>query len=68
MSKPPIEQMLDAVQWEAVESTPSTTGLPHVTHRGILNIFGHELDCFVLSDGRRIFMEESIMRFFGIEK
>jgi len=60
--KAPIDQLLDTVQWEVVEGPlpDNPDGLPHITHKGVLNLGGIELPCAVLSDGQRIFYGELI--------
>lgn len=51
----PIPAILGAVKWKD-EPAPSAEGdLPYVTHSGVLNLFGHELRCFRLSDGKAVF-------------
>lgn len=62
----PMDKVFEAVEWQAVDwpEVPAE-GLPYATHRGILRIMGAELECFILSDGSRIFTAESLARFFG---
>jgi hypothetical protein len=66
MSRAPIDQILDAITWEPIANTLPTSGLPYVTHRGLLTIGSCELECLQLSDGQRIFTEESLLKFFGL--
>jgi hypothetical protein len=73
MSRTPIEMMLDGTEWIMVEpptdeeiKDAQSTGVPYVTHIGTLNIMGSELVCCQLSNGQRVFTEESIMKFFGM--
>jgi hypothetical protein len=40
--------------------------IPKATHQGKLEIAGHELNCAVLEDGRRILSERSIAKALGI--
>lgn len=60
-----MDAMLDAVAWQAVPppgptENPALAGLPHVTHAGVLELGGHALTVYRLSDGRRIVAEESM--------
>lgn len=68
MSKPPIERMLDTVDWKPIihryDIIPDT-GIPYATHTGVLRIGDIELECVVLNTGERLFTEESLRRFFG---
>lgn len=66
MAKEPIEIMLDKVNWVVIPRPDDfdSQGIPYATHRGILNIMGNELECFILDDGRRIFSAESIHKLF----
>lgn len=65
MPKTPIEMILDGVEWVAAEGdAPSDSDLPYVTHSGVLNIGGHSLQCFRLSNGEAVFEAEDFERFF----
>lgn len=66
--KTPVEIMLDGLPWRAVEPDvePSIdSGLPTVTHEGVLKIGGFSLRCYQLSDGTRVFDADDITAFFG---
>ena len=60
-----MDDILNNLTWEPVGWSGEPSDLPHVTHRGILRIGNQELECFQLSNGQRIFTEESLMKFFG---
>lgn len=49
------DRLLDFVEWEPVPAPENPDGLPYLTHRGVLNLPGIELQCGVLSTGERIF-------------
>lgn len=55
MSRPPIEMMLDGLTWEAVAEAQPEGDLPHVTHKGVLDLMGHSLRCYRLSSGCTVF-------------
>lgn len=64
-SKPPIERLLDQVEWVPTGLAPDAEmpdGMPYATHVGQLRIGNITLDCAVLSTGVRVFTEESILR------
>ena len=75
MSEPktPIDRLLDAVTWR--ELNPQGTWKDRLdnelaetlvaTHEGTLDIMGHSLRVYQLSDGRRIIACEDLERFFG---
>ena len=61
MTKSPIETVFDAVPFERVENPNMGDGtLPYVVMRGVLNIAGLSLRCYVLNDGQRIFDAEDL--------
>jgi hypothetical protein len=67
--KQPIDYLLDQVAWTEVwHPTPPTGPLPHVTHKGVLKIGDIELNCYVLSDGQRIFNADDVERMFGLRR
>ncbi len=66
----PIERMLDAADWKPIDGASidaSDDGIPVATHEGALNIAGHSLRVFTLSDGRRIIDATDLSRFLGLE-
>lgn len=67
MSKPPIEMMMDGVQWTAtpLEDRPTESDIPHVTHAGVLEIMNFRLRCYTLSDGRRVFDADDVYKLFA---
>ena len=61
-----IDDILNNLTWEPVpREGERASDLPHVTHRGVLRIGSRELECLQLSNGQRIFTEESLMKFLG---
>ena len=62
--KAPIDAMLDALEWRAIDPYPSPDGLPIVTHEGILNLMGVDLRVYRLSDGNRVIHNEDMGRLF----
>lgn len=47
---------LAGVKWEQAADASAPSGdIPHVTHSGVLEVMGHSLRCYRLSDGRTIF-------------
>jgi hypothetical protein len=61
----PIERMLNEVEYKPVAPPEEIGTLPYVTHEGIMMLGEIELEVFVLSDGRRIISEDSLVKFFG---
>ena len=62
----PVDMLLDQAEWEILPpQNVESDGLPVATHRGILRIGSFELECFQLSNGKRVFTEESLAKFFG---
>lgn len=62
----PIEQILSTVDWqEAPQQDVESDGLPYATHSGILKIFGVQLRCYRLNDGRAIFDADDFDRLFA---
>lgn len=64
----PAEAIMNTVEWKPIESDsalPVRDDLPYATHSGVLNIFGLDLKCYRLSDGRAVFDADDINRFFG---
>lgn len=66
MGKPPIEIMLDTIEWKPIvyDEGHIHGDLPHATHTGILKIGEAELECVVLNTGQRLFTAESLEKFF----
>lgn len=68
MSKPPIEVMLDKVDWKATKHDSTTVSeLPYATHSGVLDLFGLKLRCYLLNTGERVFDADDIEEFFRKE-
>lgn len=62
MEHPNIPAFLNNVVWEALpEQEPGD--LPYATHSGVLELFGHKLRCYRLSDGRAIFEQNDFIQF-----
>lgn len=46
---------LSNVDWKPVEHAAAAgDGLPYATHQGVFDLFGQELRCYRLSDGRAV--------------
>ena len=61
-----IERLLDSVDWTLIQHDKiPDSDLPYVTHTGHIYIGPFRLDCVILSDGRRIFTEDSVTRLLG---
>lgn len=59
-----IPAFLADVEW--IESPPPPEiidALPHVTHSGVLELFGHKLRCFRLSNGQAVFEADDFEKF-----
>lgn len=64
--KTPIEQMLDLVDWAAIERTEEPKAdLPHATHSGVLTIGAIDLKVFRLSNGMAVIDADDMQRFLG---
>lgn len=61
-----MDAIMDTVEWRPVPPPDDFDGLPYPTHEGTLRIGKCELQCIVLSNGMRIFTEESVLRFFAV--
>lgn len=58
--------MLDRVEWVKEENgTPPTDGTLYATHSGVLEIAGHKLRCFRLSNGQAVFEETDFLAFLN---
>ena len=66
--KSSIDYLLDAVEWTPCDRHEDATdeSIPYATHTGQLKIGSAVLDCAMLSNGIRVFTEESILRAFGV--
>ena len=69
MSRSPVERLLDGVAWTAVPGPApapgdNPDGLPYATHTGTLEIGGLRLEVAQLSDGRRVFLADSLLAAF----
>lgn len=68
MSNPsPFVGLLDRVEWKPCTAVPVTggDGLPYATHEGTLVLGPYSIHVYQLSDGKRVFSEESIKAVFG---
>jgi hypothetical protein len=66
MDRPPIEIILDRIEWtpdDPPDDNPD--GLPTVTHHGILKIGDVSLRVYQLSDGNRVIDGEDFEAFFA---
>jgi hypothetical protein len=66
MSKTPIEMLLDGVEWKAAEPRTAATlddDIPHATHEGVMDLFGHKLRCYRLSNGKAVFHADDLTEF-----
>lgn len=58
------EAMFEGIEWEILP--PQEPGdIPYAVKHGFLTIMGKQLECYVLSNGQRIFTAESLERFFS---
>ena len=57
--------ILDRVNFTEVPPPEAPEGLPFVTHEGIMNIAGHCLRCYRISDGRAIIDVDDFNSFFS---
>lgn len=58
--------ILDSVKFAAVEPPEVHDGsMPYVTHEGVLEVAGHSLRCYRLSDGKAIINADDFHAFFG---
>lgn len=71
MTKPPIDLMMDRVQWTPI---PGADGveigeMPYATHVGILEIGPCRIECARLSNGQRVITEaglRQLMEWMGL--
>lgn len=63
----PAESLVDKMATEPCEPPENPSGLPYPVRRGVLEIGGHKLRCYVLNDGRRIFNAQDIEDLFGVQ-
>lgn len=62
-----FERLLDSLDWKPLPPIEGDDGgeiLPHATHEGILELCGHKLKVFQLSDGNRVIEAEDLNNFF----
>lgn len=74
MDKPPIEMMLDGVQWKEIVAHPQHSeddGLPIATHEGVFEMADFSMRCYRLSNGQAVFNADDfkafLRGFFGEE-
>jgi hypothetical protein len=68
-----IDRILDDVEWVALDPpmcpAEDVEGIPYATHRGVLRltlmVLVVEVECFRLSDGRRVISEEGMTALMG---
>lgn len=61
----PIPAFLNGVVWETLPpQEPIEDGLPYATHSGVLEMMGHKLKCFRLSNGQAVFDADDFTAFF----
>lgn len=61
----PIEALLDAVEWRAVDPPQDRDeALPYATHEGVLKLGDVELRVAQLSDGQRVIDAADLRRWF----
>ena len=61
-----IEKLInDVVLTPVAAPNLDDSGLPHVTHEGVLRIAGHELRVRQLSTGQRVFLAEDVEKLFS---
>lgn len=70
MSKTPIEMMLDGVTWvqttgSSTDNKPSDDGELYAAHEGMLEIAGHKMRCYRLSNGIAVFNADDFEQFFA---
>jgi hypothetical protein len=62
----PIEMMLDGLTWAPVSGGDQPAGeIPHATHSGVLDLAGHSLRVYRLSDGRCVIDADDLAALFG---
>lgn len=61
----PIEQAIDRVCQPVPPPASIQPGDKYPTHAGVLTIAGHELRCYVLNTGERIFNADDIAAILG---
>jgi hypothetical protein len=54
----------DGVQFTEVPPPPSPGDLPFVTHEGVLEVAGHKMRVYRISDGRAIINQDDFHDFF----
>ena len=61
----PIEHLLDAVEWEVLDTETLVYDGAFATHKGVFRIGETEFLVYQLNTGQRVFDAESVQRFFG---
>lgn len=56
--------ILAGLDWKPVEEPDASSDIPHATHQGVLELYGHKLRCYRLSDGRAIIHADDVHAFF----
>lgn len=60
----PIETLMAGVEWE-LEPPQEPGDLPHITHSGVLDLFGNKLRCYRLSNGQAVFHADDFKKMFS---
>lgn len=67
MAETPMDQVMKTVAWRVVPPPANNPdGLPYATHEGELEFVGVTMKAYALSNGERIFTEESVMRLLSL--
>ncbi len=61
----PIQQAIDRACQPVEPPANLQAGDKYPTHEGVLNLAGHELRCYILNTGERIFNAEDVEKFLG---
>lgn len=61
----PIQQAIDRVCKPVAPPANLKPGDKYPTHAGVLSIAGHELRCYVLNTGERIFHADDVHKLLG---
>jgi hypothetical protein len=64
----PIEKIIAELPMTPVagRSDDIDTGIPYVTHEGVLQLAGCELRVFQLSNGKRVISAKDVHKMFGL--
>lgn len=65
----PADALLDSLDWTRMKLPPPeqrASGLPVATHTAVLELGGHNLRCYQLSNGARLIDADDVKKFFGL--